>query len=1259
MPNTAFITGLLLICGSAHAQFNLSAQGQTRENRLTGQRFATGAYFNIEIRYGELWSWGYNLYGELGDSTTTTSWSPKPIHAGNKWTAVSAGYYHAAGLKADGSLWTWGYNTYGQLGEGTVSDRHYPWRVGTERQWTSVACGKYFTLALKSDGSMWAWGMGDYGQLGDSLVKSSSNPVQVGKGRFWKQITCGAHFAMAICSDGTLWTWGYNGYGQLGDGTLAQKNYPVRIGSSSQWVGLGAGNDHSLAIRADGTLWAAGDNTYGQLGDNGTASYRTSFTQIGTDRDWIIARGGLGFSFGIKASGTLWAWGWNAQGQFGNGGNVSVSYPVQIGTGNNYVSAAGGEYHSVAQRSDGTLWTAGRSNHGQIGDGTSNRRYDPYLIDSVLQWVTASVGDNHIAGIKSNGTLWAWGDNSSGQLGDGSTSEKTFPGQIGTSRQWINTSAGQNHTLGLCTDGTLWAWGNNTYGQLGDGSNMTRTAPVQVGSAKNWIGCWAGNGFSLGLQANGTLWAWGLNNQNQLGNGNTTSANTPQQVGNSASWIAGFASAGAFAGGLQSDGSIWVWGANNHGQLSDSGLTKQSIPEQILKKLRARFAIAGYEHALFETENGITRASGANQYGQLGTGTFRDTQLASAVKTGFAPKGVTTGNQHSIALNANGDLFGWGDNQYGQLGDTVSTPRNNPAALSAGGEIVWVSAGGNNTVVLKPARTELCIAGKNDHGQLAAGSTKSIQGFQCADVAIFSLRAGDPGASGFCRGNSLTIPVLCAGNFSKTNTFTAQLSDSSGSFTNTTNLGTVMASTNTNISVTLPYSTLPGKRYRIRIISSSPPLTGKDNGKDLAVFTVQNDISIKGSTPFCEGLSATLHASPIAGYHWIWKKDGSTVPGQTDSLIIVKSSGNYRAVITTPHGCTDSTAEVTITAIPLPVVALKTLGTTTFCEGDSVTLKAVCNPGIKLEWRKNGQKIPDHADTFYRARVQGYYKVFSSESHGCRDSSSGIAIQTNPLPKPEVYATTDTVFCLGGHVILYTGADAGSFFQWFRNGQPLVNETKGFLDATTGGNYNSRVTNGFGCMITTRNMAVTVNPLPVISLQPANVMVFPGQAATFKTGSKDAGVKYQWQKDSGGIFIPLPEKVPYSGTRASVFTIDSVRAEWSSSLYRCYLYFSGTGCGLYTREAILDVNQNGITLSDRLNIDLFPNPVSGSLRIKPVPACLVDYRITDAAGRMISAGILRAGADNIATDGLKPGTYLLRLRSTNRLWEETLRFIKL
>jgi alpha-tubulin suppressor-like RCC1 family protein len=303
---------------------------------------------------GTLWAWGSNEAGELGlgDSYDGDSYdTPTQVGSASDWTAVCAGYGDAFALRSDGTLWSWGWNEDGQLGLGdTTSSDAYdtPTQVGSDSDWTALlGTGYYATFAIRSDGTVWAWsfngswqlGLGDF-NYGDCFYV----PTQVGSDTDWTDVSAsyGASDTFATKSGGTLWAWGSNDGGELGLGVpydpLTAYDSPTNVGSDSDWTAVSAGRDgDNFATKSDGTLWAWGSNDGGELGlsDSNYADTYDTPTQVGSDGDWVAVCGdGDDATFAVKSDGTLWAWGYNGNGQLGLGdSDFSDTYdtPTQVG----------------------------------------------------------------------------------------------------------------------------------------------------------------------------------------------------------------------------------------------------------------------------------------------------------------------------------------------------------------------------------------------------------------------------------------------------------------------------------------------------------------------------------------------------------------------------------------------------------------------------------------------------------------------------------------------------------------------------------------------------------------------------------------------------------------------------------------------------------------------------------------------------------------------------------------------------------------
>lgn len=327
---------------------------------------------------------------------------------------------------------------------------------------------------------------------------------------------------------GALWVWGDGrGAGQLGIGTNVARSSPVQIPGTS-WLESSQLSSHTLARQIGNTLWGWGCNFQGRLGINNTVNQFAPVQIPGTQ--WSAASAGGEHSMALKSDGTLWVWGGNSLGNLGDLTTIAKSSPIQI-PGTQWTQVSTGYNHSMARKSDGTLWVWGENSSGQLGNGGIQACSSPIAVPGTA-WVDISAGNALSAARKSDGTLWAWGQNNYGQIGNntrsayGISSPTAIPGT-----QWVQVSSGSTHMMARKSDGTLWAWGRNNAGDLGinlGGNFNNRSSPVQIPGTQ-WVDIdFASNGIAR--KSDGTLWMWGNNNYGQLGDTTLIQRSSPVQI---------------------------------------------------------------------------------------------------------------------------------------------------------------------------------------------------------------------------------------------------------------------------------------------------------------------------------------------------------------------------------------------------------------------------------------------------------------------------------------------------------------------------------------------------------------------------------------------------------------------------------------------------------------------------------------------------------------------------------------------------------
>ena len=347
-----------------------------------------------------------------------------------------------------------------------------------------------------------------------------------------------------------------------------------------------------------------------------------------------------------------------------------------------------------------------------------------------IRIVKVSNGSYHSFGLTSDGRIYAWGRNTSGELGIGTTlARSNVPIAVKTTGTPMDGKVVKqvegggryegSHSIALASDGTVYTWGFNQYGQLGDNTTTNSRSPIAVQVAgtplagKTIVQIAAGADHSLALDSGGALYAWGSNAYGQLGNGTTTNSSVPVAVKIAGTPLAGKTIVQIAAGAnhnmvLTSDGAVYTWGWNYHGQLGNNTKTNsntivavQTIGTPIAGKKIVKIA-AGQGHSLALTDDGMVYTWGRNDTGQLGNNATTDAMLPVAVTVTGTPMSnktiveIASGARHSLAIDSSGKVYAWGHNGSGQLGNNSTVNALTPVAVQAPADknIIQVSGSG-------------------------------------------------------------------------------------------------------------------------------------------------------------------------------------------------------------------------------------------------------------------------------------------------------------------------------------------------------------------------------------------------------------------------------------------------------------------------------------------------------------------------------------------------------------------------------------
>jgi YD repeat-containing protein len=334
-------------------------------------------------------------------------------------------------------------------------------------------------------------------------------------------------------------------------------------------------------VRADGTVWAWGYNAYGQLGDGTTTPRRSTPIQVPGLSGITAVSGSRYHSLALRNDGTVWAWGYNGTGQLGDGTSTSRYSPVQVQGLSGITAIAAGGYHSLALRNDGSVWAWGYNAYGQLGDTTYFDQLAPVRVYRyTAQGIKAlAAGLYHSMALRDDGTVWAWGYNIAGQLGHQNIDKDAYPGQVPGLTSIKSIASRGEYALAVRGDGTLWSWGYDAYGQRGDGDTAAGPAPQQVKNLANVAHIGAGDITALAVRGDGTLWSWGANHHGQLGTGQFLRVRqTEPTQAQGFTGITALAAGANHAVALRNNGTVWVWGSNSHDELGDGFSSLHATP---------------------------------------------------------------------------------------------------------------------------------------------------------------------------------------------------------------------------------------------------------------------------------------------------------------------------------------------------------------------------------------------------------------------------------------------------------------------------------------------------------------------------------------------------------------------------------------------------------------------------------------------------------------------------------------------------------
>ncbi len=571
-----------------------------------GEQGHTCAIHSDANTVGELFCWGNNFYGQLGNTldgkTAPDVAQPEPVAGANStlspykdWIEVSLGNYRTCGIRQESpdvtTAWCWGNGAAGAIGSNNLRPVNIPTQEETlGNDWTSITMGSFHSCAIKTNNNtLWCWGRNFNGSLGTGNSQASIVAVQeVTLAQDWIKVFANFDTTCGLKSNGKVSCWGKNRHGQTGNALSQQGDNTPKISiANSDWSDIVVGRNHScgLTLSNNALCWGGGENY--KLGNLRVASAipvtakHASRAQLSNISEidasiYSVPGGGSHIIATDNAVNKLYSWGNNINfqvtGKLANVPNYQSAIEVDTRLWKNLNAGEG--YSCAILVSDNTLWCWGKENL-----STATRALLKPTQIGVDKWRMISITGRQNCGIKlvvdafgvpqlGDKSLWCWGrENVNGQLGIGNnTSVFSKPTQpvispLATAVDWLAVSAGNFNTCAITTTNDLYCWGRTASNLLGVAGaaelhQPTTALTVSATITENWTDVQLGKSVACSVTDTKKLYCWG---GLQV---------TPTLVtAGSGIWSA-FDVGQLHVCAIDAvDSSLWCWGDNRFGQL--------------------------------------------------------------------------------------------------------------------------------------------------------------------------------------------------------------------------------------------------------------------------------------------------------------------------------------------------------------------------------------------------------------------------------------------------------------------------------------------------------------------------------------------------------------------------------------------------------------------------------------------------------------------------------------------------------------------
>jgi PKD repeat protein len=386
-----------------------------------------------------------------------------------------------------------------------------------------------------------------------------------------------------------------------------------------------------------------------------------------------------------------------------------------------------------------------------------------------------------------------------------------------------------------------------------------------------------------------------------------------------------------------------------------------------------------------------------------------------------------------------------------------------------------------------------------------------------------------------------------------------------------------------------------------------------------------------GNATFCQGDSVRLSIAGGATYLW------STT--SMDTSIWVKTSGSYGVTVTNSNGCTAiDSIQVVVNALPMSTL---TAGTSaTFCQGDSVLLKATSGTNFTYQWLKNGAILSGITASTYRTNTAGSYAAVVRDDNGCSNASPALLVTVNALPSATATASGATTFCKGSNVVMAANAGNRLMYQWMDSTAIIGNATNRTYGTLRTGAFSVMVTDSNGCKSASSVINVTVHNNPSANFT-NSIQAGSGSIVDF-TNTSSAGT-VQWS---------FGDSLNSTSTQANPTFWYKSNGSYTVKL----VVTNANGCAdsTSTMITVTRVRTSNQELATALDVKVFPNPFSEQMTVK-IENTTVELGnndrliVTNGLGQIVHQSVLNQKIIELNTQDWATGIYNLTIYTKGQM----------